>query len=451
MRMPRARDVISIAIAPLLLGVPLATAAAARAASTCEAWTGVQPPNPGGATRPNLLAAAAVLSPCAAWAVGSYSNGTATQTLVVRWNGRAWTKAASPNPGGTSHDNYLAAVAATSSGNAWAVGGYSNGTALRTLITRWNGKAWTKVASPNPGGSSHDNFLTGVAGNSAGNAWVVGGYFNGTAFQTLIVHWNGKAWTKVASPNPGGSSRNNFINAVTVTPAGGAWAVGEYFNGTAYRTLILRWNGKAWRKVASPNGGSVSAPNLLTGVTAASAGNAWAVGSYNIGTVAQTLIVHWNGSSWKKVASPNAGSASDPNLLAGVTATSAGNAWAVGSYNIGTVTQTLIVHWNGSSWKKVASPDPGGPAHLNLLNGVAATSASNAWAVGGYAKSSAEQTLIVHWNGTAWKTVPSPDPGGSSRFNDLSGIAASSAGNAWAVGDYADSGLAIQTLAVHCC
>ncbi len=399
MRMPKARDVISIAVAPLLLGVPLAAASPARAASTCEAWTGVQPPDPGGATRPNLLAAAAVLSPCTAWAVGNYSNGTAPQTLVLRWNGRAWTKAASPNPGGASHDNYLAGVAATSPGNAWAVGGYSNGAALRTLIPRWNGKAWTKVASPNPGGSSHDNFLTGVAANSAGNAWVVGGYFNGTAFQTLITRWNGKAWTKVASPNPGGSSRNNFINAVTVTSAGGAWAVGKYFNGTAYRTLILRWNGKAWRKVASPNAGSASAPNLLTGVTA----------------------------------------------------TSAGNAWAVGSYSIGTVAQTLIVHWNGSSWKKVASPDPGGPSRLNLLNGVAATSASNAWAVGGYASSSAEQTLIVHWNGTAWKTVPSPDPGGSSRLNDLSGIAASSAGNAWAVGDYADSALAIQTLAVHCC
>src|SRR5437899_1297697 len=73
MRMPRTRDVISIAVAPLLLGVPLAAASPARAASTCEAWTGVQPPNPGGATRPNLLAAAAVLSPCTAWAVGNYS------------------------------------------------------------------------------------------------------------------------------------------------------------------------------------------------------------------------------------------------------------------------------------------------------------------------------------------------------------------------------------------
>ncbi|HEY7143087.1 MAG TPA: hypothetical protein VH637_02500 [Streptosporangiaceae bacterium] len=34
-------------------------------------------------------------------------------------------------------------------------------------------------------------------------------------------------------------------------------------------------------------------------------------------------------------------------------------------------------------------------AASGILNGVAATSASNAWAAGG--------TFIVHWNGHAWK------------------------------------------------
>src|ERR1700758_502951 len=40
-----------------------------------------------------------------------------------------------------------------------------------------------------------------------------------------------------------------------------------------------------------------------------------------------------------------------------------------------------------------------------FFNGVAATSASNAWAVGGNNGS----TLIAHWDGTAWKQVPSPN------------------------------------------
>ena len=73
-------------------------------------------------------------------------------------------------------------------------------------------------------------------------------------------------------------------------------------------------------------------------------------------------------------------------------ATSARSAWAVGSTASG---QTLIVRWNGTAWKRIPSPSPAG----STLYGVAATSASNAWAVG----SAGGKTLIERWNGTTWK------------------------------------------------
>ena len=57
-------------------------------ASTCVGWTGVQPPSPG--TDSNSLLGVAVLSPCNAWAVGDYYNGTTYQTLIEHWNGTAW-------------------------------------------------------------------------------------------------------------------------------------------------------------------------------------------------------------------------------------------------------------------------------------------------------------------------------------------------------------------------
>jgi len=56
-------------------------------------------------------------------------------------------------------------------------------------------------------------------------------------------------------------------------------------------------------------------------------------------------------------------------------------AGAVGGSSAGATGQALIVRWNGSSWRKVASPSPGPSG--NVLSGVAATSASDAWAVGG--------------------------------------------------------------------
>lgn len=47
----------------------------------------------------------------------------------------------------------------------------------------------------------------------------------------------------------------------------------------------------------------------------------------------------------------------------------------------GTASQTLVEHWNGKTWKVQPSPNPG---KGTLLFGVAATSSTNAWAVGYY-------------------------------------------------------------------
>lgn len=78
--------------------------------------------------------------------------------------------------------------------------------------------------------------------------------------------------------------------------------------------------------------------------------------------------------------------------------TSAQDAWAVGALGTLPVSKTVIVHWNGKTWTKVPSPSP----PQSGLADVAATSADNAWAVGTYGITH-PKTLILHWNGTAWK------------------------------------------------
>jgi hypothetical protein len=72
----------------------------------------------------------------------------------------------------------------------------------------------------------------------------------------------------------------------------------------------------------------------------------------------------------------------------------------------------------------VASADPSGSAEPSGLQSVAATSATNAWAVGEYATSAGSQTLILRWNGTTWTRVTSPNSGTG---ETLSGVAATSA------------------------
>jgi len=82
----------------------------------------------------------------------------------------------------------------------------------------------------------------------------------------------------------------------------------------------------------------------------------------------------------------------------GVAATSATNAWAVG-VTYGASTKVFIARWNGSAWKHVPGPGAAGSG----LNGVAATSSGNAWAVGYAGTSGHPATLILRWNGSTWK------------------------------------------------
>jgi len=163
------------------------------------------------------------------------------------------------------------------------------------------------------------------------------------------------------------------------------------------------------------------------------------------------VILHWNGTAWKRVAIPNPG-----GVLYAVDASSPTHVWAVGEYTRGTVQKTLVVRWNGTKWKHVASPNPAGTTNrnLNILDSVTAISRANVWAVGYDASvtNSARNTLIEHWNGTRWKHVASPNPAGTSTFdaNHLNAVAAASAGSVWAVGSWAGTAGA-GALAIHRC
>src|SRR5205823_6465180 len=153
-------------------------------------------------------------------------------------------------------------------------------------------------------------YLYGVSAVSATNAWAVGYDGDGGAPNNLIEHWNGSAWSVVASPTVGLGSIFYGVSAASPTDA---WAVGI----AADLTLIEHWDGSAWSVVASPNVGS--AGSGLSGVSTLSGTDAWAVGSSITDTGGQeTLIEHWDGSTWSVAASPSVSESS--NQLFGVDA-----------------------------------------------------------------------------------------------------------------------------------
>jgi hypothetical protein len=356
----------------------------------------------------------------------------------------AWTGGQQPpDPGGTDHNNFLWGVAVLSPCNAWAVGDYDP---EQTLIVHWDGAAWTQVPSPDPGTEAT---LRAVSAVSPSDIWAVGQYFDGTALRTLTVHWDGAAWTQVPSPNVSGTTIDNLV-AVRATSATDVWAVGNYTNSSnVSQTLILHWNGSAWTLVPSPDPGGSARDQELDSVVGVSAKNAWAVGFYYNGGFDQSIALHWNGTSWKQVKTPDPGS--QGTFLFSVRASSPTNAWAVGSSYNGTADKTLIVHWNGSAWKQVKTPNPGGSGHSNDLSAAAVTPKGDAWAAGEFATGTGMRTLVLHLDGPSWRWESTPSLGGSVIDDTLTAVGASSDGSSvWAVGHYYD-GTAEQTLAIHCC
>ena len=128
-----------------------------------------------------------------------------------------------------------------------------------------------------------------------------------------------------------------------------------------------------------------------------------------------------------------------------VASASACNVWAVGFYanRERSFFRTLIEHWNGKRWNVQPSLNPSRTE--NELHGVAATSAHNAWAVGWDRSRTAFRTLIEHWNGKTWKVQASPNPSHSSQLRSVTAISAT---NAWAAGYYWKHGVS-QTLIEH--
>jgi hypothetical protein len=352
--------------------------------------------------------------------------------------GRSWTAMEPRSPGTTNND--LTGVAVLSADDAWAVGSYADEAGGQTLIERWNGAAWSVVHSPDPGDGG--DFLSAVAAVSAASIWAVGEYYSAVQARTLILHWNGTGWRQVTSPSPGNTEDDLF--GIQVVSANDIWAVGNYTNGPpAEKSLILHWNGKRWAQVPSPNSGPT---NWLYSVTATSGDSAWAVGSSGSETAFWPFTLHWNGTTWKQAPAPHLPGTSGE--LLGVDAVSADDVWAAGDVSDSAGEQTLILHWNGAAWTRTPSPDPGSADADYSLAGLAATSAGNAWAAGSAYNGLTYRPLILHWNGSAWATEASPNPGTGS---NLSGVAASSAANAWAVGQFGAAGGGDDAFAVHCC
>jgi hypothetical protein len=238
------------------------------------------------------------------------------------------------------------------------------------------------------------------------------------------------AWGVEPAPNVGG-----ILNAISVRAHNDIWAVGYYNGEVNSRTLTMHFDGSAWTVVPSPN---LPNGNRLEGVVALSPTDAWAVGWTSNPSYLddRSFSMHWDGTAWSIVDTPQPGGSSVDRLKA-VDAAGPNDVWATGLYwDAQTHAHSVILHWDGQVWRRA----PLGVPSLTIvaprrqcdsgtgLAGITVVSATDVWAVG--------DATTCHYNGSVWTEVPSPQP--RPEYEELSypleDVSAAAPNDVWAVG-----------------
>lgn len=390
------------------------------------AWSVVHAGRPAGASSSGLTSVACT-STSACMAAGSdFGADSVSVTLAERWDGAAWSVVASPNPDG-AQSSHFSSVSCGSSSHCVAAGSYFDSDFNNvTLIESWDGSSWAVDTHPNPPGS-FDSSFAGVSCSDASHCLAVGHTYSpsfAAKDDTLAEAWDGSSWTILSSPSP---STTSGLNAASCVSAASCMAVGSFFNSSNdYQTLAESWNGSSLS--------IVNQDAELAGISCVDATHCVAVGSrFGDDSLSVTLAVVSDGHGWRRVPTPNPAS-SQGSYLSAVSCLSADECVAAGYYYDSDNTRlTLVEAWDGAHWSIVASPNPEGSAY-SVFYGVACTSVTNCVAVG----SSGGRTLAETWDGANWSIATTADPL-STAYSELSSVTCRGATHCLAVGYETDT------------
>jgi alpha-tubulin suppressor-like RCC1 family protein len=322
--------------------------------------------------------------------------------------------------------NGLGNTASISAGGLFSLALLTSGT-----VMAWGDGAFGQIGNGSTTGSVTPTAVSGITSARA----ISAGGVNSTA---LVASAPPAAPAPVSSiwrvsptpvPNPAVVSDLSFAG-VSAASATDAWAVGTD-EVTQQLPLAEHWNGTTWSKTTVPLPAG-TAQAVFTGTDDLGTANAWAVGYTEAanGTGQQTLIEHWTGSAWAVVPSPDPETGTGAtDVLTAISGTGPDDLWAVGYFSDDTdFTALLFEHWNGTAWSFVAPPTE---SATQFGEAVTAITPDDVWVVG---DTGSQATVSAHWNGTSWLLVSTPTLTSTDSIDFLNGLSAAGADDVWASG-----------------
>jgi hypothetical protein len=304
-------------------------------------WTRSAMPKPAGA---DVVTSGGVACPsrteCLAVGTGyppASAKSGSSFPIADYWNGSRWTagRVAAAGSGGG-----FAAASCPAARSCYAVGEYTpkGSNAVVPLIEHWNGATWSKQNAPVPAGTTFAE-LTAVSCPSAKFCAAVGTDGSGELIERLTA----SGWAK-ATPR---SAPSAMLYSVSCPSASSCFAVGSNLT-TSRGSLVVRWNGKAWSQSTTPVPRNASYAGLQS-VSCVSAARCLAVGDYMTNGV---YAVSWNGSGWHLVSMTSTGGhIGDFYAVSCLAATNC--AALAGTTQFAASTRSESAFWNGARWKVV--------------------------------------------------------------------------------------------------
>lgn len=248
--------------------------------------------------------------------------------------------------------------------------------------------------------------LQAIAAGGANNAWLLG-LVPDPEPTFVIQRWNGSRWVPIAVP----ARLRNVIgpwalfSGIYTTSPSDTWFFPVLPGRMTPVQYALRWNGSAWTTSKVTAG-----PDLVLDAAVFSGRDVWAFGEAgsSVGGYGPAVVRHWNGTVWRTVPVP----VGTPVTVDGV---APGDIWALGvsQATVHRVHQAIVaMHWNGTAWS--ASRLPAFPAVKRgypwVATAISAAGPRDAWvsetpAVNQRTGFSPAGLILLHWNGSAWRTV----------------------------------------------